>query len=124
MWLSLPRALNLAGGLGHLWLQVRLAWRLLFDVRVPVLHKLIVPATVLYVVWPLDFLPDFLPFLGQVDDLSAVVLATMLFVRLAPARLVAEHRADLAGRRRPPAAERDGSVIDGDYRVLDDEGRR
>jgi uncharacterized membrane protein YkvA (DUF1232 family) len=124
MWLSLLRALNLAGGLGRLWLRLRLAWRLLFDVRVPTLHKLIVPATILYVVWPLDFLPDFLPFLGQVDDLSAVVLATILFVRLAPARLVAEHLADLTGQRRPTPAEREGSVIEGEYRSLDDERRR
>lgn len=30
---------------------------------------------VAYVVWPLDFVPDFLPVLGWVDDLVAAYLA-------------------------------------------------
>ncbi len=31
-----------------------------------------------YFVTPLDFLPDFMPFAGYTDDLSAILLATMM----------------------------------------------
>ena len=115
------RFFNLARGWRDLLFNLRLVWRLLTDVRVPLTHKLVVPATFLYMVWPLDFLPDLLPFLGQVDDLTALFLAVSLFLRLAPARVVAEHRAELLGGRQPSAAERDGTVIEGECREVDDE---
>lgn len=124
MWLPIMRILHLGGGLNELRLSMRLAWRLLGDIRVPLVYKLIVPLTMAYIVWPLDFLPDFLPFVGQFDDLTTVVVAILAFVRLCPARLVAEHRAELLGRPRPRPSESEGTVIEGQYRVVEDERRR
>ncbi|MHB1005301.1 MAG: YkvA family protein [Chloroflexota bacterium] len=114
-------AMGIAGGPLGLWLNARLAWRLFRDERVPVLSKLIVPAAALYLVWPLDLMVDFLPVVGQVDDATLIILATLLFIRSAPARVVAEHRARLQGR--PARAER-GDTIEGTYRVVDDEEKR
>jgi uncharacterized membrane protein YkvA (DUF1232 family) len=54
---------------------VKLLWRLARDPRVSVVDKGIVVATLGYVVMPLDFIPDFIPFLGQVDDVYLVMLA-------------------------------------------------
>ena len=114
-------AVGLAGGPLGIWFNARLAWRLFRDERVPVLAKLIVPAATLYLIWPLDLVVDFLPVVGQVDDATLIVLATLLFIRVAPARVVAEHRARLRGRS--AGAER-GNTIEGTYRVVDDEEKR
>ncbi|MHB1133290.1 MAG: YkvA family protein [Chloroflexota bacterium] len=122
LWRSF-RLLNLARGWRELLLNARLTWRLLADPRVPLTKKLVVPATILYILWPLDFLPDLLPFLGQVDDLTAILLAASFLQRISPAALVAEHRNNLLGRRRPSTGARDGTVIEGRYRVVDKEQR-
>ena len=124
MWLRVFRILNLAGGLGELWLSLRLAWRLLGDIRVPLINKLVIPLTIAYLIWPLDFLPDFFPFLGQFDDLTTAVVGVLVFARLCPARLVAEHRADLLGRPRPQPDESRGTIIEGQYRVVEEDRQR
>jgi uncharacterized membrane protein YkvA (DUF1232 family) len=54
---------------------LRLLWRLYFDPRVSRLDKGIVLATIGYIIVPLDLIPDFLPFLGQVDDIYLLALA-------------------------------------------------
>lgn len=79
--------------------RFRLGWRLLRDPRVPSWPKLLVPAlTVLYVLSPIDLLPDFLPVLGQLDDIGVIALAlamVAMLVRWSPAPIVAEHAAAL-----------------------------
>ena len=54
---------------------LKLLWRVAKDPRVSAVDKAIVVATVGYVIMPLDFIPDFIPFLGQVDDVYLVMLA-------------------------------------------------
>ena len=64
--------------------QLRLGWRLLRDERVPAL-KFALPALLgLYVVSPLDPIPDFLLGLGQIDDLGVVILGVLLVARVIP----------------------------------------
>src|SRR5688500_3133635 len=75
--------------------QLRLGWRLLRDDRVPAL-KLALPALLaLYVMSPIDSIPDFLLGLGQIDDLGVVVAGVLLLAsvmpRLAPGHVVDEH---------------------------------
>jgi uncharacterized membrane protein YkvA (DUF1232 family) len=79
--------------------QLRLSWRLLRDERVPAL-KFALPALLgLYVVSPLDLIPDFLLGLGQIDDLGVVILGVLLVARviprLAPSHVVDEHVHDM-----------------------------
>jgi uncharacterized membrane protein YkvA (DUF1232 family) len=71
--------------------KLRLAWRLLRDRRMPLLVKAIIPAVVAYLLMPLDIIPDFIPVLGQLDDLLLIVLAVRLVLRFTPAELVEEH---------------------------------
>lgn len=108
--------------------QTRLAWRLLRDPRVSAVKYALPLFAVLYVISPIDPIPDFLLGIGQVDDLGilvALVLATTrLLPKLAPAWLVAEHRADLGGSATPDEARgapgrAGGPVYDGTYRVRD-----
>jgi|JI10StandDraft_1071094.scaffolds.fasta_scaffold2467442_1 uncharacterized membrane protein YkvA (DUF1232 family) len=39
---------------------------------------LIVVACIIYVVWPIDVLPDFIPIVGWIDDLVAIVTAALM----------------------------------------------
>jgi uncharacterized membrane protein YkvA (DUF1232 family) len=96
--------------------QIRLAWRLWRDKRVPWLTKLIPMAGLAYLVIPFDLLADPMLGLGQLDDIGVILLAVKAFVSLCPAPLVAQHRQHLAGG---PVADA-GDVVDATYRVLDE----
>lgn len=92
------------------WDRLRLAWRLYRDPRVASRLKTVVPLlTLVYVLSPIDLLPDVLLGLGQVDDVGAVGLAllflTKVVPRLAPSAIVDEHLAAMGFR----GEERDGS---------------
>jgi uncharacterized membrane protein YkvA (DUF1232 family) len=71
--------------------QFRLAWRLLWDPRVSLWVKLSPILTALYIISPLDFIPDAILGLGQLDDLGVLFLGLRLFVELAPEAIVMQH---------------------------------
>lgn len=78
--------------------QVRLTWALLKDPRVPIWAKAIPVVGLLYVLSPLDFIPDVLIGLGQLDDLAIVIGGMRLFASVVPEYIVEEHRAEIAGK--------------------------
>src|SRR4030042_9325 len=83
---------TLLGWITDLVRQGRLAWRLFWDGRVPFWTKLIPPAMLLYILSPVDLLPDFpILGLGQLDDLAIFLIGTKLFIELAPTEIVREH---------------------------------
>ena len=95
--------------------RVRLVVRLLRDSRVPLYLKFIPLASLIYVVLPIDFIPDLIPVLGQLDDLGVFLLAIEAFIMMAPQDVVAEHRADIeAGTKQAP---RD-TVVDGEWHTV------
>jgi uncharacterized membrane protein YkvA (DUF1232 family) len=115
-WLARP------GTLRTLLADFHLAVRLLREPAVPPYLKAVPLAALAYVLSPLDFLPDFFPIVGQLDDLGIVILGLKLFLRLCPAEAAAFHREAIA-RRRPfsPMSQvgdaRDvGDVIDAEFR--------
>ncbi len=89
--------------LSKLWLALRrelaLAWLMLRDPRTPLLSKAAIVAAGLYVLSPIDLVPDYIPVLGWIDD----GLVAMLFLRIAahlmPAELHAALKARIAQRR-------------------------
>jgi uncharacterized membrane protein YkvA (DUF1232 family) len=77
--------------LWHLPNFLKLYWRLWKDRRVPLRAKAILLAAAVYVLDPIDLLPDFFfPFFGILDDLAVVVLAARWFISLCPADVVQE----------------------------------
>jgi uncharacterized membrane protein YkvA (DUF1232 family) len=99
-----------------LWRDVRLAARLLREPRVPNWAKAALPVALLYVVSPVDLLPDMIPGLGQLDDLALLYAAVKVFLRLSPPSAVAFHQEAIA-RRQPFATMGDADVvIDADFR--------
>ena len=61
----------------------------------------IAAAVAAYALSPIDLIPDFIPILGYLDDLIIVPAGIMLAVRLVPADLMAEFRAEASQRQRP-----------------------
>lgn len=78
----------------------RLALRLARDQRVPLYAKAALALTLLYVFTPIDIVPDWLPVVGQLDDLALLAGGLALFIRLCPPPVVAEHEAALGYRPR------------------------
>ncbi len=70
---------------------VVLLGRMLKDARVPAAEKALFLAAIVYVISPLDFIPDFFPFIGQVDDLYVVALVLLRLVNRTDATVVREH---------------------------------
>jgi uncharacterized membrane protein YkvA (DUF1232 family) len=94
--------------------QLRLAWRLIRDERVSAL-KFALPALIaLYVLSPVDTIPDFLLGLGQIDDLGVIAAGLInmarLIPRLSPGHVVDEHVRDMGMGF--PAAKRSGDAHD------------
>jgi uncharacterized membrane protein YkvA (DUF1232 family) len=69
-WFSLART----------WRELRLAWRLLRDPRVPAAAKLIPLAAAAYIAWPWDLATDAWPVVGQLDDVAVLLLSLRLFL--------------------------------------------
>jgi len=70
---------------------------LLKDRRVPRSSKVLLVGTVAYMVSPVDLLPDFVPFIGQLDDALLAALVLRHFVRSAGPEVIREHwRGDTA----------------------------
>lgn len=77
--------------IGQLPRYVRLLSGLLSDGRVSIVDKLLVGAAIAYIVAPVDFLPDFVPFLGQVDDVYLLSLALQRLMTNAGRSVVLDH---------------------------------
>jgi uncharacterized membrane protein YkvA (DUF1232 family) len=84
----------------NLFNSFRITWRLLWDRQVSMGAKLVPILTVLYVLSPIDFVPDVLVGLGQLDDLAILLLGTQLFIAVSPKDIVSRIRAEIEGR--PP----------------------
>ena len=68
-----------------------LCTRLMVDSRVPAKERLLVAGAIVYALVPLDFIPDMLPFVGQVDDAYLVALTLLRLMTVADPRVVREH---------------------------------
>jgi uncharacterized membrane protein YkvA (DUF1232 family) len=64
-----------------------------------------------YALSPIDLIPDFIPIIGYLDDLIIVPLGILLVVRLLPAELMAQCRAEAIGRSTPGANWITGAII-------------
>jgi uncharacterized membrane protein YkvA (DUF1232 family) len=113
-WLSWPSLL------GTLVSHVRLTVRLLREPGVPLLTKALPVLAGLYVISPLDFVPDVLPVLGQLDDLGVILIALEGFLKVCPAGAVDFHRAAMVQGRRYQPMPATGQVIDVEFRREED----
>jgi uncharacterized membrane protein YkvA (DUF1232 family) len=87
------------------------------DPRTPWHAKAVAFAVAAYALSPIDLIPDFIPFLGYLDDLVIVPLGILLAVYLIPADLMAEFRHAASERGRMPAHWLGATLIVGVWSV-------
>jgi uncharacterized membrane protein YkvA (DUF1232 family) len=71
--------------------KVQLAGDLFRDERVPLGVRIVMPFVVLYLILPIDLIPDFIPIIGQLDDLALIILVLGLLLRAMPVTVIEEH---------------------------------
>ncbi len=74
----------------------RLIWGLARDPRVPMSQKAVLAGIAAYLAFPIDIIPDFIPVIGELDDLAVLIFGLDWFIRNAPEGVVAEHMARIA----------------------------
>jgi len=79
-------------------------WLVARDTRVPWHAKAVAGAVAAYALSPVDLIPDFIPVLGYLDDLLIVPLGIMLAIRLVPAEVMNQLRAEAARRIERPSS--------------------
>ena len=82
---------NQLGFFGELWKQAKLVVQLVMDPKVPIYLKALPFAAIAYLIFPFDFLPDVIPGLGQLDDITVLLLGAKVFIELAPQDVVAQY---------------------------------
>jgi uncharacterized membrane protein YkvA (DUF1232 family) len=65
--------------------------RLMVDPRVPATERVLVAGAILYALIPFDFIPDFVPFVGQVDDAYLIALTLLRLTTVTDPGVVRQH---------------------------------
>jgi uncharacterized membrane protein YkvA (DUF1232 family) len=68
-----------------------LSARLMVDPRVPATERVLVAGAILYALIPFDFIPDMLPFVGQVDDAYLIAISLLRLMTVTDPRVVRQH---------------------------------
>ena len=71
--------------------MVMLCARLMVDSRVPRVERALFAAAVIYAIIPFDFIPDMIPFVGQIDDLFLISLTVLRLIDRTDDTVVREH---------------------------------
>lgn len=79
--------------------QIRLAYCLIRDPRVPIAPKAGVLAALGLVVTPVINLPEEIPLVGELDSLAVAMVALRVFIAVCPPEVVAEQERLIAERR-------------------------
>lgn len=96
------------GTLWNWWRDLRRIWRAMRDPRTPGWLKTLPLLALIYVLSPIDLLPDLMiPGIGALEDLLIMLLALRMLLDLAPEE-----------DQRPPSKRED--VVEATYRVLEE----
>lgn len=68
-----------------------LSGRLMVDPRVPKTERVLVAGAILYAFIPFDFIPDMLPFVGQVDDAYLIAISLLRLMTVTDPLVVRDH---------------------------------
>ncbi len=77
--------------------ELRVYRLVLRDRRTPRLSKLLLGLAIAYAVLPFDLIPDFIPIVGQLDDILIVGLLVALALRMVPRDVISSCRAKAGG---------------------------
>ena len=85
--------------LDRLKAEIHVYQQVLRHPRTPKLSKWLLGLALVYLISPIDLIPDFIPFAGQLDDLIVVPAIVWLAIRLIPRDVLAECRQYVAGQQ-------------------------
>lgn len=71
--------------------MMALCARLMVDSRVPRTERALFAAALIYAIIPFDFIPDMIPFVGQIDDLFLIALTLLRLIDRTDDAVVREH---------------------------------
>ncbi|MGA2669253.1 MAG: DUF1232 domain-containing protein [Ignavibacteria bacterium] len=75
--------------------QISLYKLLMKDHRTPLMPKILLALAIGYILLPFDIIPDFIPVLGQLDDIIIVSLLIYIALKLIPKELIEEYKLQL-----------------------------
>ena len=87
-------------------------WRLTFDRRVPLLLRLLVPASIIYLFTPIARLA----YLGPIGFIVVLLLAVWLLLNLTPRHVIESHTGEAKREEGDPKR-----VVEGRYQMMDEE---
>ena len=100
-----------AGRLRVLKREALTVWCVARHPRLPWFVRVLALGVAAYAFSPIDLIPDFIPLLGLLDDLLLVPLGVWAVLKLAPADVVAEARAQAAVLADKPVSRMAAAVI-------------
>ena len=100
-----------AGRLRALKREALTVWCVARHPRLPWFVRVLALGVAAYAFSPIDLIPDFIPLLGLLDDLLLVPLGVWAVLKMAPADVVAEARAQAAVLADKPVSRMAAAVI-------------
>src|SRR5882762_34670 len=71
--------------------MIILCAKLMVDSRVPRTERALFAGALIYAIIPFDFIPDMIPFVGQIDDLFLISMTVLRLIDRTDDRVVREH---------------------------------
>src|SRR5439155_203515 len=71
--------------------MIILTAKLMVDSRVPRTERALFAGALIYAIIPFDFIPDMIPFVGQIDDLFLISMTVLRLIDRTDDRVVREH---------------------------------
>lgn len=87
----------------RLEIEIRIFRFVLKDERTPSLARLLLGLALAHALSPFDLIPDFVPILGQLDDLIIVPTLLILALKLVPKEVLEDCRAKIVAEETVPA---------------------
>lgn len=78
--------------LKHIRKEIQIYHSILKDSRTPLISKILLWLAIGYLLLPFDLIPDWIPVLGQVDDIILVPSFVILAIRFVPKDVILDHR--------------------------------
>lgn len=75
--------------------EITVLYRASKDPRLPWYAKALMVVIIGYAMSPIDLIPDFIPVIGQVDDLILIPLGIYILLKIVPKEIIDEHRKKL-----------------------------
>lgn len=118
---SMTENLKDVGFLGELWQQVRLVFYLIKDADVPIYLKILPFAGILYTLFPIDLIADVVPVLGQLDDLTILLIGAKVFIEMAPPHVVARYMEQMNPQKAGTVVEGEASDVSPEVKLIEGE---